>query len=51
MILSMSKQPCKFCNKVFELPDKPDDNNPVMVRSVKTGDYICMKCFRDRIQQ
>jgi len=51
MILSMSKQPCKFCNKVFELPDKPDDNNPIMVRSVKTGDYICIKCFKERIQK
>jgi len=48
----MSKQPCKFCKEEYELPDKIlPDVEPIMVRSVKTGDYICMKCFRDRIQQ
>ena len=47
----MSKQTCKFCNLEFEFPIKvKPDEEPVMVRSVKTGDYICMKCFRDRIQ-
>jgi len=47
----MSKQTCKFCDLEFEFPTKvKPDEEPVMVRSVKTGDYICMKCFRERIQ-
>ena len=47
----MSMQICKFCNLEFEFPIKvKPDEEPVMVRSVKTGEYICMKCFRERIQ-
>jgi len=47
----MSKQTCKFCDLEFEFPVKVNpDVEPIMVRSVKTGDYICMKCFRERIQ-
>ena len=39
----MSVRVCKFCEKEFV--DGID-----MVRSVKTGEWICMECFRERIQ-
>ena len=46
----MSIQNCRYCEKEFELPDKIDDTkNPIMVRSVLKGDYICYACFKEKI--
>ena len=38
----MSKRKCKFCENEVE-------NGIDMVRSVATGDYICMPCFQKRM--